>query len=545
MNVQKLRIENFKGFKGKFCINFEEGMNVLVGNNEEGKTTILEALNLVLSGLINGKPLRNELSQYLFNVHCVSEYVQSLSSATPMAPPFIEIEAFLGGDGVELLEGSGNSEKTGACGIAMRIKFNEDYKEEYEALIKEKAIYTLPIEYYVVAWESFARKPITHRSIPLRVAMIDATNSKQKNGSDIFINRIIKEFLGPHEVVGLSQAHRGMAEAFMSHDAVKKINEKIKDATKISKRKVNISAELSGKHSWEDSLITYIDDVPFNFIGKGEQSLIKTNLALSHNKAAGAGLILVEEPENHLSHTKLNYLISEINKSNKGKQVVITTHSSFVANKLGLEALILLNNKETLRLKDLSPETCEFFSKVSGYDTLRLLLCKKAILVEGDSDELVVQRHYLDSKECLPIENEVDVISVGTSFLRFLEISEKLKKPTIVMTDNDGDVEAVNSKYSDYLGGKYPHITISFDNDVDKGDLKIRGKDFNYNTLEPKIVKFNSLEKMNEVLGTKHKTLNELHTFMKFNKTECGLRIFNSKKCIAYPDYISGPISKL
>ena len=36
--------------------------------------------------------------------------------------------------------------------------------------------------------------------------------------------------------------------------------------------------------------------------------------------------------------------------------------------------------------------TFEFFKKVAGYDTLRLILCKKSILVEGDSDELVVQR---------------------------------------------------------------------------------------------------------------------------------------------------------
>lgn len=53
----------------------------------------------------------------------------------------------------------------------------------------------------------------------------------------------------------------------------------------------------------------------------------------------------------------------------------------------------------------------DFFKKISGYDTLRLILCKKAILVEGDSDELVVQKAYKSkNNNRLPIEDQIDVI---------------------------------------------------------------------------------------------------------------------------------------
>jgi len=45
-----------------------------------------------------------------------------------------------------------------------------------------------------------------------------------------------------------------------------------------------------------------------------------------------------------------------------------------------------------------------------------MILCRKAILVEGPSDELIVQKAYSKQKDRLPIEDEVDVISVGTSF---------------------------------------------------------------------------------------------------------------------------------
>lgn len=114
-------------------------------------------------------------------------------------------------------------------------------------------------------------------------------------------------------------------------------------------------------------------------------------------------------------------------KVSGSKQVFITTHSSFVANKLGLK-IILLENQNTMKFEDLSESTQDFFMKKPGYDTLRFLLCLKAILVEGDADELIVQRAYLDKYDKLPIEDEIDVISVGTTFLRFLEIAEKLKK---------------------------------------------------------------------------------------------------------------------
>jgi putative ATP-dependent endonuclease of OLD family len=217
-----------------------------------------------------------------------------------------------------------------------------------------------------------------------------------------------------------------MRDFFMADDSIKKINKKIEEATKISDKKVEISVELSSKNAWENSLMTYLDDIPFHYVGKGEQCIIKTKLALSHKKAKEANIILLEEPENHLSHAKLNQLILDIKSHSSDKQILISTHSSFVSNKLGLEHLILLNNKKTIRLNDLSLETKLFFEKLSGYDTLRMILCKKAILVEGDSDELVVQRAFMDANNgLLPIENGIDVISVGTSFLRFLEVAEQ------------------------------------------------------------------------------------------------------------------------
>lgn len=538
MNITKVHIENFKTFKGSFKLTLNKGVNILVGDNEAGKSTIIEAIHLALTGLHNGKYLRNELSQYVFNNEVVAEYIQGLEQNNTANPlPKILIEIFIESEEAAEFEGDGNSEKAKVSGFSLKIEFDENYQKEYEDLVKLGGIKTLPIEYYNVSWSSFSRdESITPRTIPIKSALIDSSSNKLQNGSDIYISRIVKEFLESNEVVEISQAHRRMKESFMGEEAIKKINEKIKTASKISDKKVELSVELSSKNAWESSLMTYLEDVPFHYIGKGEQCLVKTKLALGHKKAKEANLILLEEPENHLSYSKLNQLISDIKSDSGEKQILISTHSSFVANKLGLEHLILLNDKKTVKLNELSADTYKFFEKLSGYDTLRLILCKKAILVEGDSDELVVQKAFiLNNDGKLPIEKGVDVISVGTSFLRFLEIAEKIGTKVAVVTDNDGKVNALNKKYENYLGDNAKqNIKICFDSDVDTGNLQ----DFNYNTLEPKLLKVNSRETLNKVFGTTYQSDDELQKFMKANKTECALKIFETTETIKFPQYI-------
>lgn len=540
MYIKEVNIENFKCFKGKFNLKLNKGLNILVGDNEAGKSTILEAIHLALSGLFNGRYLKNELTQYLFNNEVVDEYVKKLGKGESATLPHILIEIFVVGDDLAKFEGDSNSEGKKECGVSLKIAFDDKYQVEYEEFIKGGNIKTIPIEYYDVFWTSCARENITARSIPIKSALIDSSSNRYQNGSDIYISRIVKDFLKPEDVVSISQAHRKMRDVFMDDEAIQNINSKIKTATKISSKDVKLSVDLSSKNAWESSLMTYFDNVPFHHIGKGEQCIVKTNLALSHNKSQEANILLLEEPENHLSHTKLNQLIRGIKSGDIDKQIIISTHSSFVANKLGLKNLILLNNSKTVKLDDLHEDTKSFFERLSGYDTLRLILCQKAILVEGDSDELIIQKAFrVNNNDKLPIESGVDVISVGTSFLRFLEIAQKIKKPVVVATDNDGNPEAVKQKYADYLGeNAKDFIKICFDETVDTGALKVDGKKFNYNTLEPKLLKANSLESFNKIFGTTYTNIDDLHKYMRANKTDCALKIFDTTETVDFPQYI-------
>jgi putative ATP-dependent endonuclease of OLD family len=554
MLIKEIIIENFKCFEGRFRLELNPELNILVGDNETGKSTILEAIHLALSGWIFGRYLRNELTQSLFNKQVVNKYLISLKNNNRLPPPYILIELFFEIEDDSLkatFEGNGNSLHQKACGIQFKISFGEKHKEQYNILLNSENIKSLPIEYYDYSWSSFARDDrLTPKTIPFKSALIDSANSRYQSGSDVYISRIIRDLLSDEHKVTISQAHRKLKDSFADNEIIQQINAGIKQK-EISDKKVELSVDMSTKTAWETSITTYLDDIPFNYIGKGEQCLVKTKLALSHKKSKEANILLLEEPENHLSHAKLNKFLMYIKGSHESKQIIISTHSSFVANKLGLENLILLNiDKNTkkiyeTRMTNLDEGTKKYFEILAGFDTLRLILCRKAILVEGPSDELIIQKAYMcQNNGKLPIEDEVDVISVGTSFLRFLEIAEKIKKPVAVVIDNDGDIEGLNKKYEDYIGvHNKGNIEIFYDSKIDTGNLRIKDKPFNYNTLEPKIFKENSLSLMNKIFDKSFASDNELLIYMQNNKTDCALKIFRTNEEVKIPQYILNAIN--
>jgi putative ATP-dependent endonuclease of OLD family len=248
-------------------------------------------------------------------------------------------------------------------------------------------------------------------------------------------------------------------------------------------------------------------------------------------KVDDTNIILIEEPENHQSFSSMNILLKKIKDKCDGKQIIITTHNSFVLNKLGLDKLILISKGQQSRLENLPPDTQNYFKKLSGYDTLRLILAKKSILVEGPSDELIVQKAYQKKHNKLPIEGGVDVISVrGLSFKRFLDIAKELAIDVSVVTDNDGDYATkITQKYKDYSSLPNIHIFADSDNSA--------------STLEPQIVKCNDLATLNGIFETTFTDKDSLSAYMIENKTECALKLFETEQDFVFPQYIQNAVS--
>lgn len=441
----------------------------------------------------------------------------------------------MSGEGTAPFQGNLNTENDDLCGFRFVVRLDARNLDLYQEWVAAGVYDTLPVELYNTYLLPFSRdEELTHRHIPLKSAVIDST-SIRTNG-DPYLSKILKDILSSKETIDVARAFRTSVASFAEDGAIVALNGRIKDAAHITDRELSLSVEPPNRSAWESSILTYIDDVPFYNNGKGEQSVLKTKIALSHRKTKTRNLLLIEEPENHLSHATLNGLLTGIKEARDGRQVVITTHSNFVANKLGLASIVFLGPGGHTRLGALDKETQDFFEKAAGYDTLRMLLCKKAILVEGSSDELVVQKAYMvENGGRLPIEDGIDVISVGVAFERFLKLARNVGATVRVVTDNDGDPEFITEKYKDYVSES---VKICFDHEIDTGQLIIGTKPYNYNTLEPKLIKANGLDLLNKVFGTNFKELEELQRHMYRNKADCALGILKTSENLTYPQYI-------
>ncbi|MEE4377137.1 MAG: AAA family ATPase, partial [Candidatus Competibacteraceae bacterium] len=438
--IRKIAIRNYRLFRS-FDLDFAEGINTLVGANDTGKSTLIEAINLALTGRLNGRSLAQGLSPYLLNMEATREYTEKLKANSKPAPtpPSMIIEVYLEeSDQTAILRGSNNLYGEDAFGIRIQAKLSPDYHDEYQSFIADPSgIQLVPTEYYKIDWLGFHGSGITARSVPASASVIDPANIHLQSGVDHHMQQILRTNLDDKERAELSRQYRSLREEFNEKETVREINERLKSTNDaITDRKLSLAIDISQRYTWESSLAAHLDNLPFPLIGKGEQNALKTLLALGR-RADDAHMVLIEEPENHLSFTSLRKLITRIEKHCAGKQVIIATHSNFVLNKLGLQNLILLGPGTTTRITDLPKDTVDYFKKLAGFDTLRLVLAKGAILVEGPSDELIVQRAYKDAKGKLPIDNDIDVISVGLAHKRFLDLAIRLQRRVWIVTDND------------------------------------------------------------------------------------------------------------
>ncbi|PVE22714.1 ATP-dependent endonuclease [Microvirga sp. KLBC 81] len=531
MYISRVIVNNYRCLKTA-DIELNPGLNIVVGNNECGKSTLLEAIDLALTGQLNGRPIQTELHPHLFNSEAVATYINALIAKTPVAPPAILIELYFeDNSALTKLKGINNTAKVDLPGVALSIEFNPEFGDELASYVANPSlIRTLPIEYYKVSWRSFAENPITSsRTIPIKPSFIDASTIRNNAAASRYVVDLMKDSLSKGQKVDLALSYRMMKDEFLNNEKVRAVNEALAmKKGEITEKALSVSLDTTSRASWEVGVIPHLDDVPLMLVGKGEQNSIKIKLALE--SSADSHLILIEEAENHLSFSNLNALINHIAERRGERQLVITTHSSFVLNKLGVDSVILFHRGSAITLKDLKKDTQDYFMRLPGHDTLRLILAKRAILVEGPSDELIVQAAYRNLHGKMPLEAGVDVISVNSlAFKRFLEIAVLLDLTVAVVTDNDGDVAAVERKYQDYFGN--PKVGIHYDADE------------NYRTLEPQLLKANGRPAIERILGRTFEGDAELLRHMQTNKADAALKFFTTQEAWTAPGYIVDAIS--
>jgi putative ATP-dependent endonuclease of the OLD family len=534
MHITRIHLEGFKRFI-QFDLELNPIFNVIVGDNETGKSSLLEAIAIVLTGQYDGRLIQYAIDPYFFNAGMVAGYFSKHQNGEPASPPRILIEAYLAPDGKDpdlaKLKGPNNTKGEDCPGLALAIEVDSNYVESLKEYASDRSNPTvLPVEFFSATWRSFANNSVTLRNLPFRVTTIDTSLPRMHRGPDKYVYQVVNDVLDESQRRELSLQYRKLRHRFAQEPGVKAINTRLEQGNPATAKKLSVQMDLSYRATWDSAITAHLDDLPFNCAGQGEQSRLQLRLAIA--AAEHSRVLLIEEPENHLSHSNLNTLMDDIKNDCSDRQVIVTTHSAFVLNKLGIDNLVLISSGgRTASLSGLDSETKNYFMKLPGYDTLRLILSKRSILVEGPSDELIVQRAYKDRHRKLPLEDGIDVIAVGSlAFKRFLDIAALLNLNVCVVTDNDGDVAALRAKYSAYLNIGESKVRLAYDDDE------------SCRTLEPQLLKANSLNALNTILKTTCADGPALLLYMARNKTDCALRMFMTAQTWAAPRYIADAI---
>jgi len=438
--IKRLVLRNFKRFKA-LELEFGPELNILVGGNEAGKTSVLQALDIVLSA--SRSKVEALGLETLFNAESIAEFMAGERKIECL--PELLVELYLDGiDGQPDLDGRNNSKHADFLGIKMECKPVDEFSKEIGTILTEDHG-SFPFEYYAVHFKTFTDDNIFPYKKPLKHLLIDSSPINNEYAT----REYTRSMYAAHATVVQRNLHSfeyREAKSKFKNSVFKEMNEAL-DTYKFDVR-------TSPKASVETDIIITEGNIPIDSKGKGRQCFIKTEFALRNRKHV-LDVLLLEEPENHLSHVHMCKLIERIRASEK-KQLFIATHSSFIATRLNLKKVLILSEEcpsRTASLKHLSQETADFFMKAPDNNLLELALCKKAILVEGDAEFILMDALYKNSAigSCTDADG-VHVISVdGTSFKRYLELAKLLGIKVAAIRDNDGDYQAnCVANYADF-----------------------------------------------------------------------------------------------
>ncbi|HCR2017663.1 TPA: AAA family ATPase, partial [Enterobacter asburiae] len=224
--IKKIKISGYRIYK-QLILEPNPKLNLIVGGNEVGKSTLMEAIALALTGRINGKGANDELNPYWFNTELVADFVERRQRGENISLPEIKIELFFDNTPeLQNLCGAINSDHpTNACpGVLFHVLPNSEYNEEIEQwLISPTKI--LPVEFYRIEWRSFADEKLLNRPRQLTTAIIDSKTVRSSTSIDYHLRQIINDHLAPIERAKISLSYR-QVKASMAGGVLGDINER-------------------------------------------------------------------------------------------------------------------------------------------------------------------------------------------------------------------------------------------------------------------------------------------------------------------------------
>lgn len=445
MFLAKLELFDFRQFKSidkcpGLSVTFHEGLNALIGENDSGKTAIVDAIKIVLL------TQSNEFIRIVDSDFFVDEFGEGVD----------ELKINLVFDGFTRDEAKNfveylTFERTEEGEVKFHLNlFFRAWKENGRIYSELKAGGLAN----GVALEAKVRDLL--RSVylkPLRDAHHEMRLGRNSRISQILISHpIFKDDNKNRLVEILKQANDEVERYFeigKGNDILSAIRKTLSELlVQDGKSHVKIvSAEMKLKGILES--LSLINEEVNPGLGQLNLLFIAAELLLMRQGDEGTlKLLLIEELEAHLHPQAqlrlIKYLQTEYRDA--GVQIIISTHSAVLASKINLQNLILLKNRKGY---DLSPSNTKLFKgdylflqRFLDVTKANMFFAKGIIMVEGDAENLVVPT--IAEIIGFPLEKYgVSLVNVGSlSFLRYSRIfarenNETIGVPVSVVTDCD------------------------------------------------------------------------------------------------------------
>lgn len=452
MHLHRIRIRNFRSLKD-ISVSLTSGLNVLVGENNIGKTALLDAVRAALGPAANtGDPIklgpedrhRNPDGSYLEQPILINLTFANLS--TDEQAQFIDILNYNAADPA-----------SSTAQLNFRWVWNETtghysahrwggIAEQSENTVPEDVLQTVPVTLLG------ALRDATSALLPGRNSrlahLLEAQASEKDRDEIVAFGKTANENLERNALVSRTQQlitqtlEQASGTVFAQKTAIKTSTpefEKIIQGLRLVVSKIGAGGlEIS-------------DELRTNGLGFNNLFFISTvTLELNARKSALLPLLLVEEPEAHL-HPQLQTLLADFlsdpKKLHPAKvQTLITSHSPTIAAHVKPGQLRVLHRGSDGDLHCVSLGECGLAA--AKLDQLRrmfdvtkasLLFSRGVILVEGITEALLLP--VLARRLNLNLEMRgvsiVPVCGVDFDTIAQLFAEDRLRIPLAIVTDGD------------------------------------------------------------------------------------------------------------
>jgi len=451
MYLSKLKLWNFRKFGSDnnlfeenklrnpdLEIDFTKWLNVLVGENDSGKTAIIDAIKLILK-THSVEWIKLETGDFYNNTNKLRVECRFDNLLPKEAKNFTE---WL------WIKGKGDTAK-----VYLKIVLEAQKKNDKILPFDIKA--GSDNEGHTLTAEAKEYLKTTYLK-PLRDAKGELVPKRNSRLSQILQgHEVFKDENDNHELVKdvFSDFCEGIENYFKTGNGWEKIKTDLDNFLKQffgeEKESTFNITEQKLKNILETLKLTLEDGK----MGLGSHNLLfiaSELLNLERKEWDGIRLGLIEEIEAHL-HPQAQMRVIESLQKQKGIQFILTTHSPNLASKVNLKNLIICSNDlngnsntfpmgyEQTKIEETD---YKFLQKFLDVTKANLFFAKGVILVEWWAEEILIPT--LAKKIGINLtEKGISIINVaGVSFLHYAKIfqrqhSPKMKIPVSVITDDD------------------------------------------------------------------------------------------------------------